>query len=513
MKKELILTKSLILLIYFSLYGSLRSAEIPEFYGTYLVEGGKLITLKKSRVVFKQPSGRCAYFEYMSGADNLGDLNIHDKDCQIILYEQSLNLERVKLTKLQFINVAEFNCAGMTFRTTKVNTKVNLWIAEKDIPFKVSPVKNKSGMYRIVPENSLEPGPYAIHKGCFWHKKTGSGSEMMMLAQNYGMDAFLFSVDLDSYEPTVPIPSESAVSIPIVSESDFPDVEGKSAHELLAIGKYLKENGLPYIRYFEKASQIEPNWSQPYYFLGLGYYKDENNDVKAEECLKRFLELEPSSDRAEVAKKIIEQIKKISKKDKEEVRVQKYEVASKEIKKSETVPITKKQELLARNRLESLKQTWTQLDEATLRAHSLIQRLIDLANLDLKENVKLIGDLDDEMSLYKIAKSPRMKSSMNQQMASDVQSLLAIIEANPNLKNNKEIRDVRIQLEGAENRITAEKLKYLELCRELDEIISSSQDKMAITPVVGEYQNYKISVPERHQTGQASDIPINSCPN
>ena len=63
------------------------------------------------------------------------------------------------------------------------------------------------------------------------------------------------------------------------------------------------------IHYFELATQIKSDWSDPY--LKLGYvYLNKADNVKAIENFEKFLELEPESDRSATVKNIIYYLKK-----------------------------------------------------------------------------------------------------------------------------------------------------------------------------------------------------------
>ncbi|MFO7971350.1 MAG: hypothetical protein R6U40_06345 [Desulfobacterales bacterium] len=288
MNAKIFLITSLIFLIcFYSCASTEKGTEIPEFFGTYLVEKGKLIKLKKEDVVIKHASAECSKYEFISGLENLSDLNVKDNKCHIIFYEHGAEVSNIKLTKLRFECVSLLDCISLTFKTKKVKSKLNLWIKEKNIPYKISPVESRNEMYRLVPDNPLEPGAYAIHTGCFWQQKSDIFG-MRMVAQNYGTSAYVFSVNLGDYVPTEFSSSTTRVSsTTFVSEQDFPSVEGKSALELFAIGRTFHEKGYPSVQYFKKASQIEAKWSKPYYFLGLIYFEDEENYVKAEECLNK----------------------------------------------------------------------------------------------------------------------------------------------------------------------------------------------------------------------------------
>jgi len=66
------------------------------------------------------------------------------------------------------------------------------------------------------------------------------------------------------------------------------------------------------IQYYSLASQIKPEWSDPYYKLGL-VYLNKADYARAEENLKKFLTLEPDTERSASVKNILEYLAKIKK--------------------------------------------------------------------------------------------------------------------------------------------------------------------------------------------------------
>ncbi|GAI52503.1 unnamed protein product, partial [marine sediment metagenome] len=63
------------------------------------------------------------------------------------------------------------------------------------------------------------------------------------------------------------------------------------------------------LEYYILATVIKPDWSEPYYKLGLVYLNKADN-ANAIENLEKFLELEPDSERSVNVKNIIKYLKK-----------------------------------------------------------------------------------------------------------------------------------------------------------------------------------------------------------
>ena len=75
---------------------------------------------------------------------------------------------------------------------------------------------------------------------------------------------------------------------------------------------FVHQKMLEAIEYYKLASQIKPEWSDPFYKLGL-VFLNKTDYVLAEENLKRFLELEPDSERSASVRNILEYLEKIKK--------------------------------------------------------------------------------------------------------------------------------------------------------------------------------------------------------
>jgi tetratricopeptide (TPR) repeat protein len=90
-------------------------------------------------------------------------------------------------------------------------------------------------------------------------------------------------------------------------------IENSPKDEILAynVGEiYFSNQGYDdAIRYFEMATQIRPDWPDPYLKLGLVYVNKAENP-KAIEYLEKFLKLEPEGERAALAHNILSAIRK-----------------------------------------------------------------------------------------------------------------------------------------------------------------------------------------------------------
>ncbi len=64
------------------------------------------------------------------------------------------------------------------------------------------------------------------------------------------------------------------------------------------------------IQYYEFAAKIKPDWSDPYYKLGL-VFLNKTDYEKAKESLQKFLKLEPDTERSASVKNILDYLEKM----------------------------------------------------------------------------------------------------------------------------------------------------------------------------------------------------------
>jgi tetratricopeptide (TPR) repeat protein len=288
---------SILYLLVFNAYA--QKILIPEFYGIYLVANGKLIELNKNHVNYAYAQGDCWFRGYITGLKNLSPINITDNQLYIILFLENLDLSAIKLSKLQFVDKYPLECQvlGVGLESQKKMTLVNMWVIEKNIPYRIAPVEGKTGMYRIVPKEPLEAGKYAINTGCFWNSTLSSSYDLSMVLAEKGTEAFDFSLDLLIEEKLIKLIEEG--------------------HKLFNENK-LDEALVKY----KTALQMKPGWSEPYALIGF-VYKDKKDYTNAIENFRKFLKLEPYSERsAEVKGGLAEVEKELTEMEKEQKKIQ-----------------------------------------------------------------------------------------------------------------------------------------------------------------------------------------------
>lgn len=108
---------------------------------------------------------------------------------------------------------------------------------------------------------------------------------------------------------------------------------------------------------------------------------------------------------------------------------------------------------------------WAQVENQYQRRYDLIPNLVAAVKGVLKQEQKVFGDIAEARKGYAGALTTEEKVAAANQMESALSRLLVIVENYPQLKSNENVRDLMVQLEGTENRISVERRRYNEEVR------------------------------------------------
>ncbi len=194
-----------------------QEMKIPEFMGIYLVDNGETLELSRNEIFLEGTKGECAYIDILTGLKKLSGINISNNNCNLIVYMESISIDSLKLTKLKFEKDLLLNCVSLMFASKKVITRINMWVKDEDILYRVAPVENKKGMYRIAPREPLEPGVYALHTGGFIKESNSMPMTALLYLQKIQekTQIYDFSVDIEQYKDN----SSQIVSINVSKEN------------------------------------------------------------------------------------------------------------------------------------------------------------------------------------------------------------------------------------------------------------------------------------------------------
>ncbi len=121
------------------------------------------------------------------------------------------------------------------------------------------------------------------------------------------------------------------------------------------------------------------------------------------------------------------------------------------------------------NGLVSLNQSadaqWAQVESSYERRFSLIPNLVNSVKGVLAQEQKIFLDIAEARTRYSGAQTPDQKASAASAVESSFGRLLAIIENYPVLQSSNVVAGLMSQLEGTENRINVERMRYNDVIR------------------------------------------------
>jgi hypothetical protein len=158
--------------------GLAAAGSLPEFYGTYVSQGDKLISLKQGNLTFRTGLSIGDIRSGLYGIPKPPDIRLEQAPFEIIHFSQEISPSKVRLSELVYLTSAPANFFDVKGEKTdprffrnvygvSYNQKVlvNLWVIDHNIPLNIAPVAEKHGMYRLVPKQKLQQGIYAVNFG------------------------------------------------------------------------------------------------------------------------------------------------------------------------------------------------------------------------------------------------------------------------------------------------------------------------------------------------------------
>lgn len=131
---------------------------------------------------------------------------------------------------------------------------------------------------------------------------------------------------------------------------------------------------------------------------------------------------------------------------------------------------------------EGVKAQWAQVENTYQRRFDLIPNIVATvqgeadfekstltAVVDARSHMGGVVKVDNEMLGDEVAMKRFQESQAT--LGNALQRLMVVTENYPNLKSNAAFQDLRIELEGSENRIAVERMKYNEVVKEYNTTI------------------------------------------
>lgn len=104
--------------------------------------------------------------------------------------------------------------------------------------------------------------------------------------------------------------------------------------------------------------------------------------------------------------------------------------------------------------------SFADLDAQLQRRNDLIPNLVNAVRGAIQHEEAVFKELADARASYGSATSSQQKADASAKIDAGLGRLIAIVESNPQLQANQNIRDLQTQLEGTENRVAQARRDY-----------------------------------------------------
>jgi len=122
-------------------------------------------------------------------------------------------------------------------------------------------------------------------------------------------------------------------------------------------------------------------------------------------------------------------------------------------------------------RQEAVNEQWGNVQTVLQRRADLIPNLVATVKGYAQHEETVFDDVDKAREALLAAHDPQGKMAANAQLDGALGRLLAIAENYPNLKANENFLELQDQLEGTENRISVERIRYNDAVRDYNTYI------------------------------------------
>lgn len=111
---------------------------------------------------------------------------------------------------------------------------------------------------------------------------------------------------------------------------------------------------------------------------------------------------------------------------------------------------------------EGVDGAWAQVENQLQRRADLIPNLVNTVKGYASHEEQVLTDITNARAGIDSARTPEEYAQANQEMESALNNLNIVVENYPDLKANQNFQELQVQLEGTENRISTERMRYNE---------------------------------------------------
>jgi len=123
---------------------------------------------------------------------------------------------------------------------------------------------------------------------------------------------------------------------------------------------------------------------------------------------------------------------------------------------------------------ESVNEKWAQVEQELQRRYDLIPRVVNASKLYINYEGSVLEEITTLRSQWAAAMGTGNMDTINNatgNMEGSLSRLIAVFEAYPDLKAVQVVQDLMVTLEGTENRISTERMRYNEAVGDLNRSI------------------------------------------
>jgi LemA protein len=122
---------------------------------------------------------------------------------------------------------------------------------------------------------------------------------------------------------------------------------------------------------------------------------------------------------------------------------------------------------------ESVDEKWAQVEQELQRRYDLIPRVVNASKLYIQYEGSILQNVTELRSQWATAMQSGDADAINDATANletGISNLIVVVEDYPELKSSDVIISLMVELEGTENRISTERMKYNEAVRDYNQV-------------------------------------------
>jgi LemA protein len=147
---------------------------------------------------------------------------------------------------------------------------------------------------------------------------------------------------------------------------------------------------------------------------------------------------------------------------------------------------------------EAITAQWAQVENQYQRRFDLIPNIVNTVKGVAKQEQTVFGEIAEARTRYSGATTPDAKAAAATQVEGALGRLLVIAENYPVLQSSQAYRDLIVSLEGTENRISVERMKYNEEVKALNTSVKTFPSSL-VASIFGVKERAYFDVPAENQ--------------